>query len=39
MFYTPFATEKRVGGGEGAPCVVHLGQPDAVVIVVPVAGH
>jgi hypothetical protein len=39
MFYAPFATEKTVGGGEGAPYVVHPGQPDALMIVVPAAGH
>lgn len=39
MFYAPYATEKTVGGGEGAPYIVHPGQPDALMIVVPAAGH
>ena len=39
MFYAPYATEKTVGSGEGAPYTVHPGQPDALMIVVPAKGH
>lgn len=39
MFYAPFATEKSVGSGEGAPYIVHPGQPDALIIVVPAKRH
>lgn len=35
MFYAPYATEKTVGSGEGAPYIVHPGEPDALMIVVP----
>ena len=38
MFYAPYATEKEVGSGQGAPYIVHPGQPDALMIVVP-ASH
>jgi hypothetical protein len=39
MFYAPYATEKTVGAGEGAPYLVHPGQPDALIIVVPAKSH
>lgn len=35
MFYAPYATEKTIGSGEGAPYIVHPGEPDALMIVVP----
>jgi hypothetical protein len=35
MFYAPYATEKTIGSGEGAPYIVHPGLPDALLIVVP----
>jgi len=35
MFYAPYATAETVGTGEGAPYIVHPGQPDALLIVVP----
>ena len=35
MFYAPYATAETVGSGEGAPYIVHPGQPDALLIVVP----
>jgi hypothetical protein len=35
MFYAPYATEKTVGSGDGAPYLVHPGEPDALMIVVP----
>jgi len=35
MFYAPYATAKEIGSGEGAPYVVHPGQPDALMIVIP----
>jgi len=38
MFYAPYATEKTIGSGEGAPYIVNPGEPDALLIVVP-AGH
>jgi len=39
MFYAPYATAKTVGGGKGAPYIVHPGEPDALLIVVPAAMH
>lgn len=39
MFYAPYATEKTVGAGEGAPYIVHPGEPDALMIVVPAKSH
>jgi hypothetical protein len=39
MFYAPYATEKTVGSGEGAPYIVHPGEPDALIIVVPAKSH
>lgn len=39
MFYAPYATEKTVGSGEGAPYIVHPGKPDALMIVVPAKSH
>jgi len=39
MFYAPYATEKTVGAGEGAPYIVHPGEPDALMIVVPAQSH
>ena len=39
MFYAPFATEKTVGSGEGAPYLVHPGEPDTLMIVVPAQTH
>lgn len=39
MFYAPYATEKTVGSGEGAPYIVHPGKPDALMIVVPAKVH
>jgi len=39
MFYAPFATEKTVGSGNGAPYIVHPGEPDALMIVVPAGSH
>ena len=39
MFYAPYATEKTVGSGEGAPYIVHPGKPDALMIVVPATSH
>lgn len=35
MFYAPYATAKTVGAGKGAPYIVHSGEPDALLIVVP----
>jgi len=35
MFYAPYATEQTVGSGEGSPFLVHPGEPDALMIVVP----
>jgi hypothetical protein len=35
MFYAPYATEKTVGSGKGAPYISHPGKPDALLIVVP----
>jgi len=39
MFYAPYATDKTVGSGEGAPYIVHPGEPDALMIVVPAKSH
>jgi hypothetical protein len=39
MFYAPYATEKTVGSGDGAPYIVHPGEPDALMIVVPARSH
>ena len=39
MFYAPYATEKTVGSGEGTPYIVHPGEPDALMIVVPAKRH
>jgi len=38
MFYAPYATQKDVGSGPGAPYIVAPGTPHALLIVVP-AGH
>jgi hypothetical protein len=35
MFYAPYATEKEVGAGPGAPYIVAPGTPHALLIVVP----
>lgn len=35
MFYAPYATEKEVGSGPGAPYIVAPGTPHALMIVVP----
>ena len=35
MFYAPYATEKEVGRGPGAPYIVAPGTPHALMIVVP----
>jgi hypothetical protein len=35
MFYAPYATEKSVGSGPGAPYIVAPGTPHALMIVVP----
>jgi hypothetical protein len=39
MFYAPYATEKTVGSGRGAPYLVHPGEADALMIVVPAKSH
>jgi hypothetical protein len=39
MFYAPYATEKEVGSGPGAPYLDHPGKPDALMIVVPASNH
>ena len=39
MFYAPYATQKDVGSGPGAPYVVSPGTPHALMIVVPALGH
>jgi hypothetical protein len=39
MFYAPYATERTIGSGEGAPYIVHPGKPDALMIVVPARLH
>src|SRR5262245_41092924 len=38
MFYAPYATEKEVGSGPGAPFIVSPGTPHALMIVVPAGG-
>ena len=35
MFYAPYATQKDVGSGPGAPYIVAPGTPHALMIVVP----
>src|SRR5690242_18365038 len=35
MFYAPYATEKEIGHGPGAPYIVAPGTPHALLIVVP----
>jgi hypothetical protein len=35
MFYAPYATEKEVGSGPGAPFIIAPGTPHALMIVVP----
>jgi hypothetical protein len=35
MFYAPYATEKEVGSGPGAPFIVAPGTPRALMVVVP----
>ena len=37
MFYAPYATQKDVGSGPGAPYIVAPGTPHALLIVVPAA--
>ena len=37
MFYAPYATQKDVGSGPGAPYIVAPGTPHALMIVVPAA--
>lgn len=37
MFYAPYATQKDVGSGPGAPYIVSPGTPQALMIVVPAA--
>jgi hypothetical protein len=39
MFYAPYATQKDVGSGPGAPYIVAPGTPHALLIVVPSSGH
>jgi hypothetical protein len=39
MFYAPYATQQTVGSGKGAPYLVHPGEPDALMIVVPASGE
>lgn len=39
MFYAPYATQKDVGSGPGAPYIVAPGTPRALMIVVPAAAH
>jgi hypothetical protein len=39
MFYSPYATQKDVGTGPGAPYIVAPGTPQALMIVVPAAGR
>ena len=38
MFYAPYATQKDVGSGPGAPYIVAPGTPHALMIVVPASG-
>ena len=35
MFYAPYATAETVGKGPGAPYIVHPGEADALLIVIP----
>jgi len=35
MFYAPYATQKDVGSGPGAPYIVAPGTPHALMVVVP----
>ena len=35
MFYAPYATEKEIGSGPGAPFIVAPGTPRALMVVVP----
>ena len=35
MFYAPYATEKEIGSGPGAPFIVAPGTPHALLVVVP----
>jgi hypothetical protein len=39
IFYAPYATQKDVGSGPGAPYIVAPGTPHALMIVVPDARH
>ena len=39
MFYAPYATEKDVGSGPGAPYIVSPGTAHALMIVVPAGGE
>jgi hypothetical protein len=39
MFYAPYATEKDVGSGPGAPYIVAPGTPRALMIVVPAGAN
>ena len=39
MFYAPFATEKDIGSGPGAPYIVAPGTPHALMIVIPAGEH
>lgn len=39
MFYAPHATAETVGTGKGAPFLLHAGEPEALMIVVPAAMH
>ena len=39
MFYAPYATQKDVGSGPGAPYIVAPGTPHALMIVVPASAH
>jgi hypothetical protein len=39
MFYAPYATQKDVGSGPGAPYIVAPGTPHALMIVVPAPGR
>ena len=39
MFYAPYATQKDVGSGPGAPYIVAPGTPHALMIVVPASAR
>jgi hypothetical protein len=39
MFYAPYATQKDIGSGPGAPYIVAPGTPHALLIVVPAGAH